>query len=83
MKSQYPCVVKNKETGEYLSKRWRWYSGPVWVSDMKKVKVYRNSSGAKNAIGGVDRFSEKEGVPVEVVEFHTEFWDREMERREK
>ena len=81
MKSQYPCVVKNKATGEYLSKGWSWYLSAMWVSELKKAKVYRNSSGAKNAINGVEHFSKKIGTPVEVAEFHTEFWDKEMERR--
>jgi len=70
IKSPYPCLVKNVETGMYLPKGWAWHikEGYIrWTSDIKKAKTYRNSAGAKNAMRGAHLSSQ-----VELVEFHKE-----------
>ena len=74
--SQYPCVIKDKLSGLYLSKGWSWglrADKIVWVSELKKAKVYRNSSGAKNALrGSFDKHYKGPKIDIKVVEFHKE-----------
>jgi hypothetical protein len=82
MKSQYPCVIKDRITGKYIPKGWKHgRHNTVWVSDLKKAKAYRNSSGAKNALRcAFGRFYTGPKLDIEVVEFYEEF-RKEMERK--
>lgn len=63
--SNLPCVLQDTYTGFYAPKGWFWYSDKPWVSNIYEAKVYRNSSGAKNALRGSE-------ATAKVVEFHTE-----------
>jgi len=78
MKSNYPCLIKDNNTGEYAPKGWMHYRREMpWTKDIEKAKVYRNSAGAKNALkGAFNRYYEGPERDIEVVEFHTEFSKR-------
>ena len=65
--SQLACVIKTPY-GLYAPKGWKYYSSKPWTFDITKAKIYRNSSGAKNALRG-------SGVIAFVREFHTEMYD--------
>ena len=64
--TKLPCVIRDTLCGLYAPKGWMYWSKKPWTFDVTKAKVYRNSSGAKNASRGC-------GIPVKVLEFHKEY----------
>ncbi len=75
MVSKWPCVIKDRIGGSYLPKGWIWSKrDAMWVTDLKKAKVYRNSAGAKNALRGVfNKFYKGPEIDIEIIEFHEEY----------